>query len=95
MRLVKPSKKRSSWTSPSSDGQSGGLSVNYLCLLDALESGWQIREVADVPGHGSDGLNTHLLVRLTHPTRGLESEITLQRSRHAVALLRQHRVSVA
>jgi hypothetical protein len=85
----------SPWSNLRRGARSEGSSVSYLCLVAALDSGWQIREAAQVPGHGHNGANSYLLVRLSHPTRNLESELTLEKTAHAEALLREHRVPVA
>ena len=94
MRQMKTSAIGSNWSDLGRRTHPEGHSLNYLFLVQALESGWQIREAAKVSRHGRNGVVGYLRVYLTHPTRNLESELTLEQTSQAETLLRQHRVPV-
>jgi hypothetical protein len=69
-------------------------SVNYLCLLAALESGWQVEKATMVRGHGRMGTGSHYSLKLRHPDRNLKSEMTVEKSSSATELLREHGIRV-
>jgi hypothetical protein len=69
--------------------RSNGASVNYLCLLSALESGWRIQSASIRSGRGSRAAGKYFSLTLQHPVRRLESEMTVEKSASAEALIRQ------
>jgi hypothetical protein len=92
MGLMKNSGLRLPWSNIRRRARPEELSLSYLCLVEALASGWQIRSVAKFSGHGRHRVSSYFLVSLTHPTRKLDSELTLEKTPRAEALLRQHGV---
>jgi hypothetical protein len=94
MGLLKISGLRSPWSRIRRRSRPGEPSLSYLCLVEALESGWQIRSATKISGQGRHGVSSYFLVSLTHPTRKLESELTLEKTPDAEALMRRHRVRV-